>query len=85
MQTIEINNPDIERFITTQYGGDTDDLLSDFVKFVKSSMDDGYPSISKEEAKKRIASALNEVKNGNALFVTKEEYDDEMTRFLETL
>ena len=52
MQTIQINNPEIEKFLSLTYGNDTEGLLNDFVKFVKLSLDDGFPAISKEEAKK---------------------------------
>ncbi|MDO9266866.1 MAG: hypothetical protein Q7U00_07280 [Sulfurimonas sp.] len=54
MQTIQINNPEIENFIASRYGSDTQSLVNDFIKFVKLSLDDGYPAITKEEAKKRI-------------------------------
>ena len=47
-------NPEIENFISSQYGNDTQGLLSDFVKFVKLSLDDGYPAISKDEARRRV-------------------------------
>ncbi len=82
MQTIQINNPEIESFISSQYGEDTQSLLSDFVKFVKLSTDDGYPAISKEEARKRVARAVEEVKNGEAILLSQKEYDAEMNEFL---
>ena len=85
MQTIQINNPEIENFISSEYGNDTQSLLRDFVKFVKLSLDDGYPSISKEEARRRVAQAVEEVKNGKAVLLNQEEYDKDMDEFLKSL
>jgi hypothetical protein len=85
MQTIQINNPEIEKFLSSEYGNDTQSLLSDFVKFVKLSLDDGYPSISKDEANKRVAQAVKEVKNGSAVLIGQEEYDNDMNEFMKSL
>ncbi len=85
MQTIQINNPEIESFISAEYGNDTQRLLSDFVKFVQLSLDDGYPTISKDEAKKRVVQAVAEVKDGNAVLLNQEEYDKDMGAFLKSL
>jgi hypothetical protein len=52
---------------------------------VKLSLDDGFPAISKEEAKKRVEKAVDEVKNNEAKLLTQEEYDREMNEFLKTL
>jgi len=85
MQTIQINNPEIENFLSSQYGSDTQSLLNDFVKFVKLSLDDGYPSISKKEVKKRVAQAVETVKNNEAVLLNQEDYDKDMNAFLKTL
>lgn len=85
MQTIQINNPDIENFISSQYGNDTDGLLSDFVKFVKLSLNDGYPAISKDEAKRRVAKVVEEVRSGEAVLLNLEEYDADMNEFIKSL
>jgi hypothetical protein len=85
MQTIQINNPEIEKFLSLTYGNDTEGLLNDFVKFVKLSLDDGFPAISKEEAKKRVEKAVDEVKNSKAKLLTQEEYEIDMNEFLKTL
>lgn len=85
MRTIQINNPEIESFISSEYGNDTQSLLSDFVKFVKLSLDDGYPTISKDEAKRRVAQAVEEVKNGKAILLSQKEYDKDMDEFLKSL
>ena len=85
MQTIQINNPEIENFISAKYGNDTQSLLNDFVKFVKLSFDDGYPIISKDEAKRRVAQAVEDVKNGEAVLLSQKEYDDDMNEFMKSL
>ncbi len=85
MQTIQINNPEIESFIASRYGSDTQSLINDFIKFVKLSLDDGYPAITKEEAKKRVAKSLQEIKSGEAVLLNQEEYDKEIDEFIKTL
>ncbi len=85
MQTIQINNAEIEMLIASKYGNDTQSLLNDFVQFIKLSFDDGYPAISKEEARKRVTQAVEEVKCGKATLLTQEEYDKDMDEFLNSL
>ncbi|MDY0117182.1 MAG: hypothetical protein RBR59_06375 [Sulfurimonadaceae bacterium] len=85
MQTIQINNPEIEKFISSQYGNDTQSLLNDFVKFVQSSLDDGYPAITKEEAKKRISEAILAIENDTATLINQEQYDNDMNEFMKNL
>ena len=85
MQTIQINNPEIENFISSKYGNDTQSLLSDFVKFVRLSLDDGYPTITKNEARRRVAQAVEEVKNGRAVLLTQAEYDKDINEFMKSL
>ncbi len=85
MQTIEINNPEIENFLSSQYGNDTQSLLNDFVKFIKLSKDDGYPLISKEEVKRRVTQAVYEVENGEAVLLNQKDYDKEINEFLKSL
>jgi len=85
MQTIQINNPEIEKFISAKYGNDTQTLLKDFVDFMKLSLDDGYPTLSSEEAKKRVAQAIEEVKNGTANLLSEDEYDEDMNEFMKSL
>jgi len=38
MQTIQIDNAEIESFISSKYGNDKNSLVSDFVKFVKTEI-----------------------------------------------
>lgn len=85
MQTIQINNPEVESFIASRYGSDTQSLVNDFIKFVKLSLDDGYPAITKEEAKKRVAKSLQDIKSGEAVLLSQKEYDKEIDEFVKTL
>ncbi|MDX9756359.1 MAG: hypothetical protein WC272_07630 [Sulfurimonas sp.] len=85
MQTIQINNPEVESFIASRYGSDTQSLVNDFIKFVKLSLDDGYPAITKEEAKKRVAKSLQDIKSGEAVLLSQKEYDKEIDEFMKTL
>lgn len=85
MQTIQINNPEVENFIASRYGSDTQSLVNDFIKFVKLSLDDGYPAITKEEAKKRVAKSLQDIKSGEAVLLSQKEYDKEIDEFMKTL
>lgn len=38
MQSIEINNPELESFIKLQYGEDRESLLNDFTTFIKTEL-----------------------------------------------
>ena len=85
MQTIQINNMEVESFIASRYGNDTQSLVNDFIKFVKLSLDDGYLAITKEEAKKRVAKSLQDIKSGKAVLLSQKEYDKEIDEFMKTL
>jgi len=85
MMTLEVQNKEIERFIDNRYGNDMQSLWQDFSSFVKVSLSDDYASISKEEAKIRVAKAIEEVELGNADMLSQEEYDIEMNAFMKTL
>jgi len=85
MLTLQIDNPEIEHFIKKRYDIDTQSLLQDFVAFVKVSMSDNYPAISADEAKKRVAKALQEVEDGTATMLSQEAYDQEMKAFMQSL
>ena len=38
MQTIQIDNAELESFISSQYGNDKISLVNDFVKFIKTEL-----------------------------------------------
>jgi len=85
MLTLQIDNSEIESFIDKRYGVDMQSLLQDFTAFVKVSLSDGYPSISADEAKKRVAKALEELDEGRAMMLSQEAYDKEMQTFMKSL
>ncbi len=64
--TLQIQTLEIENFIDKCYGVDEQSLWQDFTAFVKVSLNDGYPSISADEAKKRVSKALDELEDGAA-------------------
>lgn len=57
----------------------------DIVILEKDEAIDNYPTISKEEAKKRVTQAVQEVKSDRAILVTKEEYEKDMNVFMKSL
>jgi len=85
MKTLQIENIEIESFIDNRYGNDIQSLWQDFSSFVKVSLSDDYASISKKEAKLRVAKAIEEVELGNADMLSQEEYDKEMNTFMKVL
>lgn len=85
MKTIQIDSQEIENFISQRYGNDTQSLWQDFATFVKVSLTDGYPDISNQEAKQRVAKAIAEVEQGTATMLSQEEYDKEMNAFMKSL
>ena len=85
MKTLQIENQEMEEFISQRYGGDMQSLWQDFATFVKVSLTDAYPSISKEEAKRRVAKAIEKVEQGKAEMLSQKEYDVEMNEFMKNL
>ena len=85
MKTLQIENQEMEEFISHRYGSDTQSLWQDFATFVKVSLTDAYPSISKEEAKKRVARAIEEVEQGKAEMISPKEYETEINEFMKHL
>jgi len=49
------------------------DLQAQFKEFLTDLKDDGYPSISTEEAKKRVSKAVEEYKSGKMKTISHEE------------
>ncbi len=49
------------------------DLQAQFKEFLSDLKDDGYPSISREEAKNRVSEAVREYKSGKMKTVSHEE------------
>jgi uncharacterized membrane-anchored protein YitT (DUF2179 family) len=85
MITLQINNPDIENFIKSNYGVDKYKLISDFVSFIKNRFDSDRFSITSHEAKQRVEKAMQELENGSAIMLLEDEYNKEMQEFISTL
>lgn len=54
------------------------DLLYDLV-------DDGYPSISTEEAKQRVSDAVDRYRNGTGSYTSTKDYEIKMAKFMDGL
>jgi len=61
------------------------DIQSKIKEYLKNLIDDGYPTISKEEANKRVADAVERYDSGKGEYLQQKEYDKEMEVFFETL
>lgn len=85
MKTLQIENQEMEEFISKRYGSDMQSLWQDFATFVKVSLTDAYPSISKQEAKQRVAKAIEEVEQGKAEMLSPKEYEAEINEFMKNL
>ena len=74
MQTIQINNPEIEQFILSKYGNNQTNLINDFLLFLKSELlsselKKGFDEVENfKNNKTNLTDAydfLDELKNGN--------------------
>ena len=82
MQTISIELEDALYDDLVEQGIDIKSKIKDFIYDL---LDDGYPAISFEEAKKRVSDAVKEYKSGKGIYYTEEEYEKEMKNFFESL
>ncbi len=82
MQTIKI---EIEDHIYKKVVDSGVNLQERFKEMIYDFLDDGYPAITTEEAKRRVAKAVKDVRNGSATLLTQEEYDKDMDSFLKSL
>ena len=66
MQTIQINNLELENFIKLQYGQDSDSLLHDFMTFVRTELvahelKKGFDEVKLFEIGKKSLSSVDEM------------------------
>jgi polyhydroxyalkanoate synthesis regulator phasin len=61
------------------------DVQSKFKEFLFDLIDDGYPAISTQEAKKRVSDAVNRYKNGTGNYFANEEYEVRIKNHMENL
>ena len=71
MQTIKI---EIEDSLYENLVAKGIDIQSKIKEFIYETIDDGYPAISFEEAKQRVADAVERYKTGKGTYYTEEEY-----------
>ena len=82
MQTIKI---ELEDHIYKRVIDSGVNLQEKFKEMIYDFLDDGYPAITTEEARKRVAKAVKDVRGGSAILLTQEEYDKDMDKFLKSL
>ena len=82
MQTIKI---EIEDHIYKKVVDSGVNLQERFKEMIYDFLDDGYPAITTKEAKRRVANAVKDVRDGSATLLTQEEYDKDMDSFLKSL
>jgi polyhydroxyalkanoate synthesis regulator phasin len=61
------------------------DIQSRFKEFLFELRDDGYPSISTEEAKQRVSDAVDRYRNGTGEYLNEEESEKRINQFLDSL
>ena len=82
MQTIKIK---IDDYIYKKAVESGVNLQEKFKEMVYDFLDDGYPAITFEEAKERVAKAVKDINDDSAVLLTQEEYDKDMDNFLKSL
>ncbi len=60
-------------------------IQAKFREFLFNMMDDGYPAISSDEAKKRVSKAVDEYYSASGEFVNSDDYEDQMNEFTKSL
>ena len=61
------------------------DIQAKFKEFLFNITDDGYPAISKDEAKRRVTEAVDEYHSGSGEFINADDYEKEMNQFTKSL
>ncbi|KLE11611.1 hypothetical protein AF80_00685 [Aliarcobacter butzleri L355] len=82
MHTIKLNIPDnlYPKLINSKI-----DIQLEFEEFLNDLFDDGYPSISKEEAQKRVSESVLAYKKGELQTVPYEDGMDKIDNWLKTI
>ncbi|RBQ28509.1 hypothetical protein ACNSOS_00385 [Aliarcobacter vitoriensis] len=82
MHTIKLNIPDnlYPKLVNSKI-----DVQSQFEEFLYDLFDDGYPSISKEEAHKRVSESVLAYKKGELKTVPYEDGMDKIDNWLKTV
>jgi polyhydroxyalkanoate synthesis regulator phasin len=62
------------------------DLKAKVYELIDGLVDDGYPSISMQEAKKRVANAVERYRSGEGGYTSFDnQFRDEMNRYIESI
>jgi len=61
------------------------DIQLKFKEYLSNLVDDGYPSITTEEAKKRVSDAVDRYKNGTGTYLNENEYKEHINNKMESL
>lgn len=61
------------------------DIKEKFKEFLIDFVDDGYPAISTQEAKKRVSKAIERYENSTGNYLNEEEYEEYRSQHLESL
>jgi hypothetical protein len=82
MQTIELKIPDNIYNQLSKSGIDIKQRLQDTIYDL---LDDGYPSISINEATKRVSDAIHRYTNGTGEYLDSDDYQYHITKTIDTL
>jgi uncharacterized protein YutD len=82
MQTLKIELED-SIYQNIVYSGI--DVQAKVKEFLFDLVDDGYPTISTEEAKKRISDAVDRYENATGDYLSEEEYATHKSQYLKSL
>lgn len=61
------------------------DINHKLQEFVFSLVDDGYPSISTDEAKKRVTDAVNRYRNGTGTYLNANKYAEHKSSIIDSI
>jgi len=82
MQTIQLQ---IEDDIYESLKQQGIDLKAEVYELIDTLIDDGYPSISTEEAKKRVADGVERYRSGTGNYYTTHQYNEYKSSLIDTL
>ena len=80
MQTIKLQ---LEDSVYQNFVKSGIDIQSKFKEFLADFVDDGYPAITTDEAKRRVAKAVKSHQNGTMKTVSHEDLWDQMDSYVE--
>lgn len=61
------------------------DIQAKVKEFLFDLVDDRYPAITTDEAKKRVAEAMNRYENGTGIYFDDSQYKDRMKSYMKSL